>query len=109
MRDGDEYVINGQKIFTSLASDADYIWLAVRTDPEVKKHKGISMIIVPMDTPGITVAAACDLLGEHDINQVFYEDVRVPAGEPASAARTTAGSSSPTSSTTSGSRCARRG
>ena len=47
VRDGDEYVINGQKIFTSLASDADYIWLAVRTEPEVKKHKGISIIIVP--------------------------------------------------------------
>ena len=53
MRDGDEYVINGQKMWTSLAGDADYCWLAVRTDPEAKKHKGISMIIVPMDTPGI--------------------------------------------------------
>ena len=52
VRDGDEYVINGQKIFTSLASDADYCWLAVRTNPDVSKHKGISMIIVPMDTPG---------------------------------------------------------
>ncbi|MET0881627.1 MAG: acyl-CoA dehydrogenase family protein [Acidimicrobiales bacterium] len=78
VRDGDEYVINGQKIFTSLASDADYCWLAVRTNPDVSKHKGISMIIVPMDTPGITVQPM-DLLSEHDINQVFYEDVRVPA------------------------------
>jgi alkylation response protein AidB-like acyl-CoA dehydrogenase len=78
VRDGDEYVINGQKIFTSLASDADYCWLAVRTNPDVAKHKGISMIIVPMDTPGITVQPM-DLLSEHDINQVFYEDVRVPA------------------------------
>ncbi len=78
VRDGDEYVINGQKIFTSLASDADYCWLAVRTNAEVKKHKGISMIIVPMDTPGITVQPM-DLMSEHDINQVFYEDVRVPA------------------------------
>ncbi|MGZ6965564.1 MAG: acyl-CoA dehydrogenase family protein, partial [Acidimicrobiia bacterium] len=51
-RDGDEYVINGQKVFTSLASDSDYIWLAVRTDQNVKKHKGISIIIVPTDTPG---------------------------------------------------------
>ena len=76
--DGDEYVINGQKIFTSLASDADYCWLAVRTNPDVPKHKGISMIIVPMDTPGITVQPM-DLMSEHDINQVFYEDVRVPA------------------------------
>ena len=76
--DGDEYVINGQKIFTSLASDADYCWLAVRTNPDVSKHKGISMIIVPMDTPGITIQPM-DLMSEHDINQVFYEDVRVPA------------------------------
>ncbi len=55
VRDGDEYVINGAKIFTSLAGDADYVWLATRTDPEAPKHKGISMFIVPMDTPGIRV------------------------------------------------------
>ncbi|MGH8922529.1 MAG: acyl-CoA dehydrogenase family protein, partial [Actinomycetes bacterium] len=55
VRDGDEYVINGQKVFTSLASDADYIWLAARTDPEAKKHKGISMFLVPMATPGISL------------------------------------------------------
>src|SRR6266550_1061955 len=78
VRDGDEYVINGQKIFTSLAGDADYVWLATRTDPEAKKHKGISMFIVPMDTPGISVVPM-RLLGEHNINQTFYEDVRVPA------------------------------
>ncbi len=78
VRDGDEYVINGQKMWTTLASDADYCWLAVRTNPEAKKHKGISMIIVPMDTPGITVPPL-HLMGEHDINQVFFDDVRVPA------------------------------
>ncbi len=78
VRDGDEYVINGQKIFTSLAGDADYIWLATRTDPEVSKHKGISMFIVPMDTPGIKVVPM-QLLGGHNINYTFYEDVRVPA------------------------------
>jgi 3-oxocholest-4-en-26-oyl-CoA dehydrogenase alpha subunit len=78
VRDGDEYIINGQKIFTSLASDADYVWLAVRTNPEVKKHKGISLFVVPMDTPGIKITPM-KLLGDHDINQVFYEDVRVPA------------------------------
>ncbi len=78
VRDGDEYVINGQKTWTSLAADADYIWLAVRTNPEVKKHKGISMLIVPMDTPGITVQPL-HLMGEHDINHVFFDDVRVPA------------------------------
>ena len=79
VRDGDEYVINGQKIFTSLASDADYVWLATRTNPEVAKHKGISMFIVPMDSPGVKVVPM-KLLGEHDINATFYEDVRVPAG-----------------------------
>ena len=55
VRDGEEYVINGSKIFTSLAGDADYVWLATRTDPNVAKHKGISMFVVPMDTPGIRV------------------------------------------------------
>jgi len=78
VRDGDEYVINGAKIFTSLAGDADYIWLATRTDPEASKHKGISMFIVPMDTPGIKVVPM-QLLGDHNINYTFYEDVRVPA------------------------------
>jgi 3-oxocholest-4-en-26-oyl-CoA dehydrogenase alpha subunit len=78
VRDGDEYVINGQKMWTSLATDADYCWLAVRTNPEAKKHQGISILIVPMDTPGITVSPL-KLMGDHDINQVFYDDVRVPA------------------------------
>jgi alkylation response protein AidB-like acyl-CoA dehydrogenase len=77
VRDGDEYVINGQKIFTSLAGGADYVWLATRTNPEVKKHKGISMFIVPMSTPGVKVVPM-HLLSEHNINYTFYEDVRVP-------------------------------
>ena len=78
VHDGDSYVINGQKMWTSLSSDADYCWLAVRTDPDAAKHKGISLIIVPMDTPGITMQPL-NLLGSHDINAVFYEDVVVPA------------------------------
>jgi 3-oxocholest-4-en-26-oyl-CoA dehydrogenase alpha subunit len=78
VRDGDEYIINGQKLFTSLAGDADYVWLATRTNPEAKKHKGISMFVVPMSTPGVKVVPM-RLMGEHDINQTFYEDVRVPA------------------------------
>jgi len=78
VRDGDEYVINGAKIFTSLAGDADYIWLATRTDPDAPKHKGISMFVVPMDTPGIRVVPMT-LLGDHNINYTFYEDVRVPS------------------------------
>lgn len=76
-RDGDEYVINGQKIFTSLATDADYIWLAVRTDPEAKKHKGISIVVVPTDTPGFRVQPI-ENMGEHNTNITFYDDVRVP-------------------------------
>ena len=77
-RDGDEYVINGQKIFTSVAGDADYIWLAARTDQEAAKHGGISMFVVPMDTPGIRIEPM-HLLSHHDINTTFFDDVRVPA------------------------------
>ncbi len=77
-RDGDEYIINGQKMWTSLASDADYIWLAARTDPNVKKNKGISLFVFPMDTTGIKVLPI-QVMGETDINQTFFEDVRIPA------------------------------
>jgi alkylation response protein AidB-like acyl-CoA dehydrogenase len=79
VRDGDFFVINGQKIFTSLATDADYIWLAVRTDPEAPKHKGISMLIVPRETPGVRVVPIKNM-GELNTNQTFYDDVRVPVG-----------------------------
>jgi alkylation response protein AidB-like acyl-CoA dehydrogenase len=75
--DGDQWVINGQKIFTSLATDADYIWLACRTDPEAPKHRGISMIIVPTDTPGFRCAPIRNM-GDMNTNQTFYDDVRVP-------------------------------
>ncbi len=75
--DGDELVINGAKVFTSLAADADYCWLAVRTDPDAAKHKGISMVIVPMDTPGVRVVPM-SLMSDHNINYTFWEDVRVP-------------------------------
>jgi len=76
-RDGDEWVINGTKIFTSLATDADYVWLAVRTNPEASRHKGISMIIVPTDTPGFK-AVPIPNFGNFNTNYTFYEDVRVP-------------------------------
>jgi 3-oxocholest-4-en-26-oyl-CoA dehydrogenase alpha subunit len=79
VRDGDEYIVNGQKMWTSLASDADYCWLAVRTDPEAPKHKGISMLIVDLkNSDGITVEPL-HLLSSHDINAVYYDNVRVPA------------------------------
>jgi 3-oxocholest-4-en-26-oyl-CoA dehydrogenase alpha subunit len=79
VRDGDEYIINGQKVFTSLASGVDYIWLAVRTNQEVKKHKGISIIIVPTDTPGFRYVPI-DNFGATNTNITYYDDVRVPAG-----------------------------
>ena len=78
VRDGDEYVINGQKTWTSLALGADYIWLAARTNTEVKKHKGISLFAIPMDTPGLTLEPL-HLLSTHNINHTFFDDVRVPA------------------------------
>ncbi len=78
VRDGDEYVINGQKMWTSLARGSDYLWLACRTDPGAKKHKGISVIIVPLDTPGITLQPL-HLMASHDINATYLDDVRVPA------------------------------
>ncbi len=78
VRDGDQWVIQGQKVFTSLASDADYCWLAVRTDVDSPKHKGLSLVIVDMKrTPGIRVDPL-HLLSDHDINGVFFDDVRVP-------------------------------
>ena len=78
VRDGDRYVVNGQKMWTSLSSDADYCWLAVRTDPDAPKHQGISILVVPMDSAGIT-RQPLRLLGEHDINALFFDDVSVPA------------------------------
>jgi alkylation response protein AidB-like acyl-CoA dehydrogenase len=79
VRDGDEYVINGQKTWTSLASDADYIWLAVRTDPDAPRHRGITIMVVDLkNTPGITVRPL-NLIASHNVTSVFFEDARVPA------------------------------
>ncbi len=77
-RDGDDYVVNGQKVFTTVASDADYVWLATRTDQDASKHAGISMFVVDLKSPGIRIDPM-DLLSDHDINTVFFDDVRVPA------------------------------
>ena len=77
-RDGDEYVINGQKVFTSLAGDADYVWLAVRTSQDVPKHEGLSLFAVDMKTKGVS-SDAMDLLSDHDIHTTYYDNVRVPA------------------------------
>jgi alkylation response protein AidB-like acyl-CoA dehydrogenase len=77
VRDGDHYVIDGQKIFTTHAQDADYIWLAARTDPDAPKHKGISIILVPTGSPGFSVTPIYTLGGERT-NATYYEGVRVP-------------------------------
>ena len=74
----DCYVINGQKVWTSLAQFADYCWLAARTDPDVPKHRGISMFMVDMKTPGITIHPLYDIRGVHIFNEVFFDNVRVP-------------------------------
>src|ERR1700761_3217544 len=78
VRDGDEYVINGQKMFTSGAAYADYIWLAARTDPNAKKHKGISIFIVPTSSPGFSWQPLHTLPGISTF-YTFYDNVRVPA------------------------------
>lgn len=78
VRDGDDYVINGQKMFTSGAAYADYIWLAARTDPNAKKHKGISIFIVPTSSPGFSWQPLHTMPGISTY-YTFYDDVRVPA------------------------------
>jgi len=79
VRDGDDFVINGQKIWTSGAHHADWIHVLTRTDPDAPKHRGISYFLVDMKTPGITVRPLINMLGDHEFNEVFFEDVRVPA------------------------------
>ncbi len=78
-RDGDEYTINGQKIWTSGAHQADWMYMLARTDPDAPKHRGISFLMFPMDAPGVTVQPLTQMTGHSDFNEVFFEDVKVPA------------------------------
>lgn len=78
-RDGDDFVVNGQKIWTSGAHRSNWGWLAVRTDPNVPKHKGMSLFCLPMDTPGIQIRPLVNLAGDHEFNEVFFDNVRIPA------------------------------
>jgi pimeloyl-CoA dehydrogenase large subunit len=78
VRDGDEYVVNGQKTWTTLAQYADWIFCLVRTDPDARKQSGISFLLIDMKTPGITVRPIQTIDGGHEVNEVFFDDVRVP-------------------------------
>jgi alkylation response protein AidB-like acyl-CoA dehydrogenase len=78
VRQGDEWVVNGQKMWTSLIQYADWIWLACRTDPDLPRHKGLSMILVPADAPGVSYTPVHTVAGV-GTSATYYEDVRVPA------------------------------
>lgn len=79
-RDGDRWIVNGQKIWTSGAADADFIYLVARTDPDAPPHKGLSEFVVAMDSPGITIKPITDLTGNRHFCEVFFEEVEVPHG-----------------------------
>lgn len=76
--EGDDYVVNGTKIWTTHAHFADHIFCLVRTDPSVRPQAGITFLLIPMNTPGISVEPIITLAGDHEVNQVFFDDVRVP-------------------------------
>jgi alkylation response protein AidB-like acyl-CoA dehydrogenase len=77
-RDGDEYVLNGQKIWTSEVHTADWLFALVRTDPDAPKHRGISFLMMDVKSPGISIRPLVDMTDEHWFNETFFEDVRVP-------------------------------
>jgi alkylation response protein AidB-like acyl-CoA dehydrogenase len=78
VRDGDHYVVNGQKTWTTLAKHADWIFCLVRTDPDARKQEGISFLLIDMHSPGIAVRKIELIDGEHEVNEVFFDNVRVP-------------------------------
>ena len=78
LSDGDDYIINGSKIWTSMAHRADWIFMLARTNPDAPKHRGISFVLVDMKSPGVTVRPIHNMTGSHEFNQVFFDDVRVP-------------------------------
>ena len=79
VREGDEYVVNGQKTWTTLGQHANWIFCLVRTDPDAKKQEGISFLLIDMNTPGVTVRPIVLIDGEAEVNEVFFDNVRVPA------------------------------
>ena len=81
VRDGDDFIVNGQKTWTTLAQYADWIFCLVRTDPEAKKQRGISFLLIDMKTPGVTVRPIQLIDGGYEVNEVFFDNVRVPADQ----------------------------
>ena len=79
VREGDHYIVNGSKTWTTLAQHADWMFCLVRTDPAAKQQEGISFLLIDMKTPGITVRPIVTMDGSHEVNEVFLEDVKVPA------------------------------
>ena len=79
VRDGDDYVLNGQKIWTSDATTCNWIFLLARTDPDAPKHKGISYFVSPLNVPGLTARPIEDMSGDGELCETFFEDVRIPA------------------------------
>lgn len=78
VREGDHYIVNGQKVFTTGGHDADYVWLACRTDPDAQRHRGISILIVDTTDPGFSWTPTITADGAHHTNTTYYQDVRVP-------------------------------
>ena len=79
VRDGDDYVINGQKIWSSGAHRADWMFMLARTDPEAPKHRGISMLLLDLKTPGVSIQPLVNMAGSHIFNQEYFDNVRLPA------------------------------
>ena len=78
VEDGDDFIVNGQKVWITFAQHADYLMALVRTNPDVPKHKGLSMLIVPLDTPGVTVRPLKQITGDAEFNEIFFDNVRIP-------------------------------